>query len=336
MRKQTLLFVSAVAFVVSSISLPLAAADKQVVTIKMAHTAAEDTSLQMGGLKLKELLEASGLFKMQIFPSAQLGGDRELLEALQNNDIQLNAANTAPGVTFVPAAVIFDMPFVYTDKALARKALNDPEFFSIMSEEYGKSGYKLLGFTDMGFRTLTANIKAMVPDDLKGLVMRVIENPYHMEIWKQIGTNPTPIPFNEVYTALQQGTCDAQDQSIEMMYSSRVYEQQKYAIETNHLVHILVWLTNKGFYDSLSSEHKTVFDQAVKEMVKTGLEFSDKSYDRYKDIMQKAGIQFIALPEENQKLFAARAKSTWNMIEKAAGPKVYEAFQNALKRAIAQ
>jgi tripartite ATP-independent transporter DctP family solute receptor len=290
----------------------------------------------VGGLRLKELLEASGLFKMQIFPNAQLGGDRELLEAVQNNDVQMVTLNAGPTVSFVPGAAIFDMPFVFPNKDIARKVLNDPEFFGAITDEYGKAGYKLLGFTDMGFRTLTANVKAMEPDDLKGLVMRVMENPFHMEIWRQIGTNPSPIPFNEVYTALQQGTCDAEEQSIEMMYSSKVYEQQKYAIETNHMLHVLVWLMNNKFYDTLPAEHKAVFDKAAEEMVATGRDFSDKNYDRLKAVMEKAGIQFVPLPEENLKLFASRAMTTWDMIKKAAGPKVYDAFQDALKRATSQ
>ncbi|SBW09028.1 Bacterial extracellular solute-binding protein, family 7 [uncultured delta proteobacterium] len=311
-----------------------AAAAEKVIPIRMGHSSSEDTSLQKGCLKFKEILEASGKFKVQVFPNAQLGGDRELFEAVQNNDVQIGMSTSAPTVNFVPSAVIFDMPFVYRTRADARAVLKDKEFFSVMQAEYAKSGYRLLGYSDMGFRTLTANIKATKPDDLKGLVMRVMENPYHMEIWRAIGTNPTPIPFNELYTALQQGTCDAEEQPIEMMHSSKVYEQQKYAIETNHVLHTVVWLTNQEFYNSLPADHKKIFDDAIPAMLQAAIEYGDQSYDRYVKVMEKAGLQFVPLPDANWQLFADRAQSTWKMIEKAAGPTVFNAFTGARERQI--
>ncbi len=309
-----------------------AVAAEKVIPIRMGHSSSEDTSLQTGCLKFKEILEASGKFKVQIFPNAQLGGDRELFEAVQNNDVQIGMSTSAPTVNFVPAAVIYDMPFVYRTRADGRAVVTDEEFLKVMKGEYAKSGYELLGCSDMGLRTLTANIKAMKPDDLKGLVMRVIENPYHMEVWRAIGTNPTPIPFNELYTALQQGTCDAEEQPIEMMHSAKIYEQQKYAIETGHMLHTVVWLANKEFYDSLPEGHKKVFDEAVAPMLASATEYADASFDRYVQVMKDYGMEFIPLPDENWQLFADRAQSTWKMIEKAAGPHVYNAFIDARER----
>jgi tripartite ATP-independent transporter DctP family solute receptor len=302
------------------------AADKQVVSIRIAHTASEDSSLGVGSLKLQELLNASGLFKAQVYPSAQLGGDRELLEAMQNNDVQVVMGNTAHSVVFTPEAAIFDMPFVYRTKEDARNALNDEEFFAAIAEGYGKSGYHLLGFTDMGLKVLTSNVKVTKPDDIKGLVMRTMENPIHIALWRAIGANPTPIPFNEVYTALQQGTCDALEQAVELLYSSKFYEQQKFAAETNHMLHIIVWLSSKEFYDSLPPEHQRVFDESVRQMLSTALAYSDDNYPRFVDLLKKAGVQFVPLTEAEWQLFADKAKGTWVMIEEAVGPKVYNAF----------
>ena len=307
------------------------AADKKIVSVRIAHTASEDSSLGVGSLKLQELLNGSGLFKTQVYPNAQLGGDRELLEALQNNDVQVVMGNTAHSVVFTPGAGIFDLPFAYRTKKDARSAINDKDFFAAISEEYGKSKFHLLGFTDMGLKVLTANIRVTKPDDIKGLVMRVMENPIHIALWKAIGANPTPIPFNEVYTALQQGTCDALEQAVELLYASKFYEQQKFATETNHLLHIIVWLSNKEFYDSLSPEHKEVFDASVQGMLKTALAYSDDNYPRFVDLLKKFGVEFVPLTEAEWQAFSDKAKGTWPMIEKAVGPKVYNAYLSSKK-----
>jgi tripartite ATP-independent transporter DctP family solute receptor len=311
----------------------LHAAEKKVYSVKIGHVVNTDSSYHAGALKMKELLEASGRFTVQIFPNAQLGSDAEGYQALQNGDIQVYPTGTGAAVSFIPALVIFDAAFVFKNLDEARKVLADKEFFDVMQEEYEKNGFHNLGYSDMGFRQLTLNKKVRVPDDLKGEIIRTQENPYQIANWRAIGANPTPIAFNELYTALQQGTAAGQENPIEVIYGNKLYEQQKYIIETNHILHCAPWNCNKEFYDNLDDDARNIFEEAAVEAISVANEYSDKNIARYLSEIQKYGTEIVAISDGDRGLFADKVSEVYKTIEHDAGSKVYGAFQAAIERA---
>ncbi|MFA9424557.1 MAG: TRAP transporter substrate-binding protein DctP, partial [Sedimentibacter sp.] len=128
-------------------------------TITFAHVSAETTSTHQAALKFKELVEANsnGQLKVNVYPTGQLGGDRELIENTQNGSITAMVSSPAPQVNFVQSATIFDAPFVFEDLDHGRAVLDDPEFMAAIGSEYDAAGFHYMGASGQGFRTLTAN-----------------------------------------------------------------------------------------------------------------------------------------------------------------------------------
>ncbi len=305
--------------------------DAKVYDVTISCSSAETTSLYAGCVKYKEILEATGKFKVNIYPNAQLGGDREALEGVQNGNITIHQCSSAPAVNFVQAAAIFDMPFVFANLEDARKVLSNENFLKVMGTEYEKAGFHLLGFADQGFRTLTLNKAVKTPEDMKGVSIRTMENQYHMEVWRSIGANPTPLAFNELYTALQQNTVDGQENPIELIHSQKFYEQQKYIIKTNHILQTINWVMNKAWYDALPEDLKKVIDDAAPEVMKYCNNFQDEAEGKYVKEMEAYGTQVIELTADEQKAFADKATGVWSTIEKDVGSEVYNAFMDARK-----
>lgn len=301
--------------------------------ITFAHVSAESTSTHQGALKFKELVEenSNGELKVDIYPNAQLGGDRELIEGTQNNQMTMMISSPAPQVNFVKSATIFDLPFVFRDLDHGRAVLDDPDFMEAIGSEYEKSGFEYLGASGQGFRTLTANKKITSPEDLKGVTIRTMENKYHMETWNKLGANATPLPFNELYTALQQGVADAQENPVELVHSQKFYEQQDYIMNINHILQTNTWIMNKDFYNGLSEELQKVVDEAAKEAIDFTNEYNDKNEAKYIKDIEDYGCEFIELTPEQLSKFSEKCESVYNMIKEDTEPEVYETYFKAIE-----
>ena len=207
----------------------------------LATASPEDTVTQIYAEKFAEEVDrlSDGKMKIQVYPNSVLGGDRELLESCYDGDIPFVVQNTAPQVNFIPETAVFDAPCAFETLTEVRQTVDDPEFLDLMKAAYEKAGYELLGYSDQGFRVMSTNKKVETIDDFKGQKIRTMENSYHMDFWKALKANPTPMSFSEVYIGLQQSTIDAQENPYEVIVSNRLYEQQDYVVETNHLPHLL-------------------------------------------------------------------------------------------------
>jgi len=308
---------------------------KDVYVVTLCHSTAITTSLHIGMLKFQEEVEkkSGGRIKVNIYPASQMGGDREIIEGTQTGQVTMMASSNAPQVNFVRDAVIFDLPFVYPNIAVARKTLSNPEFLSKIKAAYAKSGFLYMGTSDQGFRTLTANKEIHTPSDVQGLTIRTMENKYHMTTWRSIGANPTPIPFNELYTALQQKTADAQENPIELIHSQKFYEQQKFIIRTNHTLNTIVWIMNKGFYDGLPADLKQIVDDAAMSATDAAKKFQDENVASFEKQIKDYGCTFIELNASELNQFEQKAKQVWDLIKADCDAEVYNAFMAALDKA---
>ncbi|MBQ3663810.1 MAG: TRAP transporter substrate-binding protein [Clostridia bacterium] len=311
------------------------AAPKDVYTITCSHATADTTSLHAGSVAFKEFVEgkSGGRIVVNIFPNAQLGGDRETIEGVQTGEITMMSSSNAVQVNFVPDAVIFDMPFLYPTTEFGRKVLDNAKFKENIAKSYAASGLHYMGASDQGFRTLTANKVVKTPEDLNGLTIRTMENEYHMATWKALGANPTPLAFNELYTALQQGTVDAQENPVELIYSQKFYEQQKYVIGTNHIFQTIVWIMNESFYQNLPDDLKAIVDEGCDVAVKAARDFQDNNYETNKKAIQDYGTEFIDLSPEELSAFSAKVGVVYDMIKKDCGSDVYESYMAAVEAA---
>ena len=210
----------------------------------------------------------AGRYKVQTFYSGSLGGERESIEAVQLGTQELAFSSTGPVPNFVPETKILDVPFLFRDKPHARAVLDGPVGNDLLSK-FDSKGFKALAWGENGFRHMTnskRDVKA--PEDLKGLKMRTMENPVHIAAYKGLGIITTPMAFPEVFTALQQGTVDGQENPLSVIMAAKFDQVQKHLSLTGHVYSPAIFVMNKAAFDKLSAADKTAFVDAAKEGAK--------------------------------------------------------------------
>jgi tripartite ATP-independent transporter DctP family solute receptor len=210
----------------------------------------------------------AGRYKIQTFYSASLGSERESIEAVQLGTQELTFSSTGPVPNFVPEAKILDIPFLFRDKAHARAVLDGP-IGQEMLAKFEPKGFKALAWGENGMRNMTNNKRAInAPDDLKGLKIRTMENPVHVAAYKGLGIVTTPMAMQEVFTALQQGTVDGQENPLSVIMAAKLDQVQKHVSLTGHVYSPAIFLMNKAAFDKLSPADQKVFLEAAKVAVK--------------------------------------------------------------------
>ena len=210
----------------------------------------------------------NGRYIIKNFYSGSLGGERESIESVQLGTQELTLTSTGPIPNFVPEAKIFDIPFLFRDKAHAHAVLDGP-IGQAMLKQFEPKGFKALAWAENGVRHMTNSKRSVnAPDDLKGLKMRTMENPIHIAAYKTFGIVPTPMAFPEVFTALQQGTVDGQENPLSVIMAAKFDQVQKHLSLTGHVYSPAIILMNKGAFDKLSAADQQAFLDAAKEATK--------------------------------------------------------------------
>lgn len=205
-----------------------------------------------------------GRYKCQQFPNSALGGEREQIEAVQLGTQDLVNTSTGPLGNFVPEVKIVDIPFLFRDYDHARKVMDGP-IGQDLSKKMEAKGLINLAWTENGFRHMTNNKRAIVQAaDAGGLKMRTMENKVHMDGYKTFGILPTPMPFPELFTALQQGTVDGQENPIPVILSSKFSQVQKHLSLTGHVYSPAALIISPNVWNKLSAADKQVFLEAGK------------------------------------------------------------------------
>ncbi len=294
----------------------------------LGHASTEDTVTQLFSVKFADLVEAysDGSMRIEVYANGTIGGDRELLETCKDGDIPFVVQNTAPQVSFMQDVAVFDIPCVFDTIDEVRETVDDDVFYGLMKEVYLNAGYHLLGYADQGFREMTTNKKVGSLSDFKGQKIRTMENSFHMDFWKALGSAPTPMTFSEVYIGLQQGTIDAQENPLEVIVSSKLYEQQKYVIETNHLPHLISLIVSEDFYQELDAEQQEIIERAAEDAKVWAREQSDERIaDRIENI-KGSGTQIVELSEDAKAQIREAAVPVYEEIEKSIDQEIYDAY----------
>lgn len=294
----------------------------------LATASPEDTVTQIYAEKFAEEVDrlSDGRIKIQVYANSTLGGDRELLESCKDGDIPFVVQNTAPQVTFMPDLAIFDVPCAFGDLNECREVLDDADFSSLISGVYEKGGYQLLGIADQGFRVMSTNKPVRGIGDFKGQKIRTMENPFHLAFWKSIGANPTPMSFAEVYIGLQQHTIDAQENPYEVIVSNRLYEQQDYVVETNHLPHLITLIMNDEFFRDMPEEDQEIMKQAAATATEYARQASDdRIADRVKTI-EESGTEILKIDEDTYNAIVESSAGVRDSIRTKVDSEVYNTF----------
>ena len=205
-----------------------------------------------------------GLYKVETFYAGSLGGERESVEAVQLGTQALTMTSTGPLPNFVPELRMLDVPFLFRDKMHARAVLAGPIGQELLAK-FEPKGFKALAWAENGVRHMTNNKRPVnAPEDLKGLKLRTMENSVHIAAFKDLGVLPTPMPYVELFTSLQQGTVDGQENPLTVIMTSKFDQVQKYLTLTSHIYSPSVFLMNKEMFDKLSDADKRAFVEAAK------------------------------------------------------------------------
>lgn len=274
-------------------------------TIKVGHGAADTYHMHKAWVKFKELVEAEsdGELRVDIFPNGQIGGDRELTESVQSGVVDMTAPVVEVMAGWDPAFSIPGLPYTFANRADALDALCG-DFGNMLLARVEDFGIKGLGWMENGIRNITSNVGPVEkPSDLEGVKLRTMQVGAHMDAFAAMGANPTPMSFNEVYSALQQGVVDAQENPLGHIYFSRFYEVQKHLTLSGHVYSTHMVLANVDFYNGLSDENRELVDSALKRAIDYQQDvIASEEQDQLKAI-EAAGVTVTRLSDEEVSAF---------------------------------
>ncbi len=243
----------------------LIAAEAEARTLILGHGAAPGNPRTLACDVFAKLVSdgSGGRISIQVQGSEQLGSDVEMLQAVQIGALDITANSQGPLATIVPEAATFGLPFLFSMPQQAWQILDGPigDKLAALSEN---QGLKVLAWWDNGIRHITNNVRPIKgPTDLHGIKLRTPKDPMTIDIFKALGANPTPIAFGELYLALRQGTVDGQENPLVNIWSSKLYEVQKYLSLSGHKYEMTPFIICPKTWQSLSSQDQEVIQHAV-------------------------------------------------------------------------
>jgi len=242
------------------------AQDIQERTIRFGHLNNPDHPTSLGVKKFAELVAAKsgGKITVKEYPSSQLGNELQQQSALQGGVQEMLVASTTSLAGIVKEFGLFDFPFLFSNARQA-DAMVDGPMGKMLTGKLAEKGVVVLAFFDLGFRNVTNSKRPITKaEDLEGLKLRVIPNPVFLETFKTFKANPIPMPFAELYGALESKAVDGQENPYAVILSSKLYEVNKYVSGTNHVYATNPVQISKRFWDKLSpAEQKLLQDAAI-------------------------------------------------------------------------
>jgi TRAP-type transport system periplasmic protein len=284
-------------------------------TLKLGHVAPPFHGQHQGMLRFAEVVaeQTKGAYTVAVFPLGQLGGERSMAEQVQMGTLEVASITTAVLSNFVPEAAALDLPFLWPDRRTAYAVLDDPAFQEKFFGYFPAKGLIAIGYTENEFRHLS-NTKRPIrkPEDLAGLKLRLMEAPIFLDSFKQLGAVPVPMPFPEIYTALQQGVIDAQDNPHYTSILMKFPEVAKHVTLTNHALTECIIVVNADYWKRLPPDVQQTFRQAAREAIETNRRVTAEQFDKLPNLEisideynRKNDIRVVELTAEERAAFRA-------------------------------
>ena len=266
-----------------------------------AHTTTQDHPYTLGMVRFAQLVRerTGGRVAVQIHHSRQLGDERQVVEGLQLGTVHLTVTSTGPLGGFVPEMNVLDLPFLFRDASHAYKVL-DGEIGRGLLDKFEAVGIKGLAFWENGFRHVTTGKTPVErPADLKGLKIRVMENRVHQAAFRQLGADATPMAWGEVFTSLQQGLLDAQENPIPIVSTFKLYEVQKYLSLTGHVYSPAPVLMSKKTWDRMPPDVQKILLDTAMEVAKIQRQLNRGQEEKQVGELRAKGMTVIEKPDRN-------------------------------------
>lgn len=294
---------------------PAMAQDYPEMTLKFGHPYAETHPLALGAqMFADEVAEKSGgNIKINVFPNSTIGSSRELVEAIQIGVVDFALVPTTNVASFYPPLDIFYLPFVFRDSAHAYAVSDGPVGQGLYADMLAKTGIRTLAMYESGFRTITtAETKVEMPDDMKGIKFRVVNNPLNVATFKALGANPTPMAISEVFTGLQQGTVDGQDNPVGNVKAFGFDKVQGNITLSNHQWAGIMFLADDKMWADLPENVQALFSETALSTQEWERAELNKVEGEYLDQMAADGMVVTRLTPEQTAAFQTAMEPVWD------------------------
>ena len=318
MKKKRFLFTSLclAIFIVFGLLVTSTSAEEKPIIIRLGHVGFSGSLFEKTANYFEKIVEArsQGKIDVRVFGASQLGKDKEMMQAVRLGSLEMCLPSTV-----VPAvAPIFgfqELPFLFKDRSHVERALLGPvgwKLNNILEEK----GYTVIGFWENGFRKITNNIRPIKsPSDLKGVKLRTPKSPARIKLFKTIGADPTSMSFKEVFSALQQGVIDGQENPMAQIMSGKFYEVQKYLSISNHVYTPAYALIGKKYFENLPKEIKYTLTVAG---VDTGA-FARKMGEHMDEMLMQEAAKKMKINEIDRYSFMKASRSLYEDYPKEFG-----------------
>lgn len=266
-------------------------ADEETI-IRFGHGSEESNERHLAVMHFKELVEekSGGNIEVRVYPNEQLGSEAEMTESVTLNDLQMVAGSAFS--QYDENISVFELPYLFESYEEAWQVL-DGEAGREAAEPLLEDNLRVLAYFENGFRHVTANKPIDSPDDLRGVKIRTPEFPISLRTFNALGANPTPMAFGELYTALQQGTVDAQENPVANTYSSNFQEVQTHMSMTSHQYLPLPVAINDDFWNELNAEEKLIVEESTQEAAQYHRDLIVENEEKSLDALQEEGMEIV-------------------------------------------
>jgi tripartite ATP-independent transporter DctP family solute receptor len=306
-----------------------ASGQKTELKLGFVTAATENDPYYITSKKFAELIEANtkGKYKVNLFPSGQLGNESEMIKNLTMGTMDLGVITNAPTGAFIKPFMALDLPFIFPNEKTAHAVL-DGKAGEMLLEKLKKLNIVGLGFSEGGFRHMINNVRPIhTPDDTKGIKFRVMTTPIYIGLFQSLGSNAVPMPWGEVFTAVQQKVIDGLEIPIPVIYANKYYEVTKYLSLTGHTYSPLIFMCSEQRWKKFSPEEREIVKKAAKESA--AFERS-RLKDIISDILSKLKATGMIVNEvPDKKPFQEAVKPLYKKFEDEIGKDVLETIIKA-------
>lgn len=306
-------------------------------TIRLSHVTAKDSPWDKGAVRFAELVakHTNGRIAVKIFPNSQLanGNQKAELEMLQSGVLDMTWDSPIILALFLDKRFdVFNLPWLYPSMDVANEVADGP-MGELANKWLAEKGIVGLGIGVNGYRELTNSKRPISsPDDMKGIKFRVAGSKLYLETFKLLGANAVTMNFGEVFTALQQGVIDGQENPTAIIDSSKLYEVQKYLTLWHYSFDPLVLCINKKLFDSLSPADQKAIRAAAKEAVAYERAVSAEEEQRLPEVLKKKGMQVNALTPAQIAAFREKVKPVYSMVQEYVGADTMKLMQAEVEK----
>ena len=316
---QTMNFYRSMPWIAAAVLSFAAATAANAETIKVAHADNQAHPKHQAFVRFAEIVKekSGGRLEVEVYPSGQLGDERELIESLQTGAVHITSVSNGVMSAFAPQFMLLDIPFSFEDAGAARAVIDRSQ--TLLFDNLEELGLHGLAIWEQGFRQVSSSAKGIATSaDVKGLKLRTMEAPLHVEAWRAMGANPTPMSWGQVYSSLQTGIIDGQENPLYVVTQEKLFEVQKHVSLTNHIYDAMPVVASGSWFSSLPAADAELIAAAMTEATVYQRSLVETEVEKARGELQALGVEvtgtpaseIAALKEMAQPPVIARIRST--------------------------